>query len=182
MVFKRMYGKSKGMKKLLIGMMVVITQCVWGATDSVLILHTNDLHGHVFPRSGGMAYVKAYLDEQRAARVDTLMLDAGDWCEKGDMVIVLNNCEIGFEAIGRMGFNACVPGNHDLIWGVEVLNQRAKKYNIPLVGLNVLTQEGDPACAGWRMFEVDGVRVAVIGLSVSYGDRKTGLPRTATNR
>lgn len=147
-----------------------------GATDTVLLLHTNDLHGNARVRhggQGGMPFVAAYAKKMRAERPDVLFLDGGDWTEKGDLFTEKNRCEAGFEAIGRLKYDACVPGNHDFPWGMEKLRQRAVEYGIPMLLLNALDGSGKPIFAGSRIIDVDGVKVGVIGLSINYKDTKS---------
>jgi len=71
--------KVRGVAVVLIG--VVGSVCpAQGATDTVLILHTNDFHDHIRPgydRVGGMAYVAGYIGAARRGRDDVLVLDAG---------------------------------------------------------------------------------------------------------
>jgi 2',3'-cyclic-nucleotide 2'-phosphodiesterase (5'-nucleotidase family) len=56
-----------------------------------------------------------------------------------------------------------------LVWGADYLAERAAKYNIPVCALNVHIPEGEDPFGTSRHFDVDGVKVSVIGLSIPYG-------------
>ena len=95
---------------------------------TLLILHTNDLHDHIRPGYegiGGMPYVAGYIKQVRRERRDVLLLDAGDVSEKGDMVADKTDSAIMYEAMGRIGYDAIAPGNHDLDHGVARVREWA---------------------------------------------------------
>lgn len=135
---------------------------------TVLILHTNDFHDHARPGyegQGGLPYVAGYLRGVRAKRGDTLLLDAGDVREKGDWVGYLTEGQLMFEAMGRIGYDAVVPGNHDVKVSMEHLDQCQEWLGVPFICANILNPDGTPRYLPSRIFEVNGVRLGVIGLT-----------------
>lgn len=145
----------------------------WAATDTVLILHTNDLHDRLLPNSsgqGGLPYVAAAVQQVRRERRDVLVLDAGDVVEKGDMVSVVTQGAVMYEAMQRVGYDAAVPGNHDFTYGLDRLVSNARLVGIPFLCANPSAARGNPAFEPSRVFEVDGVKVGVIGLSALNQD------------
>ena len=146
-------------------------QC-WGypVTDTLLILHTNDLHDHIrsgYDGVGGMAYVSGYIRSVKASRPDTLLLDGGDVMEKGDMAAFRTKSAIMYEAMGRIGYDAGAIGNHDIAYGLEHLAAcEALAPDFVLLCLNILGDDGQPLFAPSKIFDVDGVRVGVIGVTV----------------
>ena len=91
---------------------------------TLVLLHTNDLHDHLradYDGSGGLAYVSGYIRSVKASRPDVLTLDAGDLMEKGDLVGFRTRSSITCEAMGRVGYDAFSPGNHDTAYGDEHL-------------------------------------------------------------
>ncbi|MCX7015024.1 MAG: metallophosphoesterase, partial [Candidatus Sumerlaeota bacterium] len=109
-------------------------------TGTLLVLHTNDIHDIIKPQAdnplGGMAYISGYVHQMRQKRPDTLMLDAGDLMQKGDTLGPASKGEAPYRALGAIGCDCTVPGNHDFAYGVD-----AFRNNIQLAGLNAI-------CAG----------------------------------
>jgi 2',3'-cyclic-nucleotide 2'-phosphodiesterase (5'-nucleotidase family) len=151
-------------------------------TDTILILHTNDIHAHLradYDGSGGLPYVSGYINQQRAERTDILVLDAGDVAEKGDLVAFATDCELVYEAMGRVGFDAGAPGNHDHDFGVPQLHRFAELADpMRMLCINLVDEDGVPEFPPSSIFEVDGVRVGVIGMIVPRDEY--GLDREAT--
>lgn len=146
-------------------------------TRSLLILHTNDLHDHVRPGQaglGGLPYLAGYAAQERAKRNDILLLDAGDVTEKGDMVAFATQSRVTYEAMGRMNYDAAVPGNHDFSLGMEHLDAcRALLGETAYLCVNCLDAAGKPRWEASRVFEVNGLRVGVIGATVQTGKGST---------
>ncbi|MGH8021139.1 MAG: bifunctional metallophosphatase/5'-nucleotidase [Opitutaceae bacterium] len=140
-----------------------------GATGRVLILHTNDLHDHLrpgFEGQGGLPYVSGYIQQVRARRHDILLLDAGDVAEKGDLVAKKTHHLMTYEAMRRIGYDAVTIGNHDDDAGRDGLRLYEEALGQPLLCLNLIEQGGTPAFTPSRTFNIDALRVAVIGMIV----------------
>jgi len=156
---------------------------VFGDTDTLLILHTNDIHDHLRPGYegvGGMPYVSGYISQVKAQRDDTLVLDGGDVTEKGDMVAFMTKSELTFEAMGRIGYDACAVGNHDFDQGVDHLRKcRALAQGMSLLCINWIRDDGTPEFPPSRVFDVDGVNVGVIGVTVPQDVKCLNLEETA---
>jgi 2',3'-cyclic-nucleotide 2'-phosphodiesterase (5'-nucleotidase family) len=147
-------------------------------TRTVLILHTNDIHDHVRPGyrgQGGLPYIASYVRSVRAERDDVLLLDAGDVREKGDWVAHLTRGRLIFEAMGKIGYDAVAPGNHDIKDGMEHLDQCEAWLGQPFLCANILTADGSPRYRPSRVFEVNGVRMGVIGLT--RADKGEAIPK-----
>lgn len=140
-------------------------------TDTVLLLHTNDIHDNLRAlggRWGGLVYVSGYLHRARAQRPDVLALDAGDICEKGDMLGVVSEGRMTHRAVAAAGFDAGAPGNHEGAYGVARWKASVDEARFPAVACNVVYQDDNtPVVPAFREFTVDGVRVGVIGLGNS---------------
>lgn len=160
------------MHKNLIGWLLglALIQSVPGRTDTVVILHTNDIHAHLradYDGSGGLSFVSGTIARQRSQRPDILVLDAGDVAEKGDLVAFATDCEIVYEAMGRIGYDAGAPGNHDHDFGLPQLKRFAElAAPMQMLCINLVDEAGAPAFAPSTVFDVDGVRVGVIGMIV----------------
>lgn len=153
-------------------------------TRTLLILHTNDIHDHVRPGTGGtggLPYIGGYVAQERAKRADVLLLDAGDVTEKGDMVAFATQSNATYEAMGRMKYDAAVPGNHDFSRGMECMDaHRALLGGTAYLCINCLDAAGKTHWDASHVFEVNGLRVGVIGATTETDKGKTlGLDATA---
>jgi len=143
-------------------------------TRTVLILHTNDLHDHVRPgqeNRGGMPYVSGYIKSVKSQRQDVLLLDAGDVTEKGDMVAFKTDSDIMYQTMGKIGYSATIPGNHDLDHGIAQLHTwAALAPGMTMLCLNYLDKDAKPCFTPSKIFEVNGIKVGVIGLTILKGN------------
>ncbi len=142
-------------------------------TKSVLILHTNDLHARIRPGNdglGGMPYVSGYIHQVREQRQDVLVLDAGDVTEKGDMLSYMTHNTVMYEAMNEAGYDAATPGNHDMRDPLYLGDGVKAAPKVSFICLNCIQKDGMPRFEPSKIFTVNGVRVAVIGLTVKTGD------------
>jgi len=156
---------------------------------SLLILHTNDIHDHLRPDYdgvGGIPYVSGFVREIRSQRNDVLVLDAGDIAEKGDLVARKTGSELTFEALSRVGYHAWTPGNHDHDFGIEALHKFEEISGIDLLCINLLKEDGSPEFNPSNIFNINGVKVGVIGairprnaLSLDWDDTALAMSQEA---
>ena len=141
-----------------------------GETDTVLILHTNDIHDHLRPDYdgvGGLPFVSGYIKRVRALRDDVLVLDAGDVAEKGDMVAFETQSELVYEAMGGIGYHAGAPGNHEHDFGIPKLRKyESLAAGMKMLCINLIKDDGTPEFPPSAVFDIGGVKVGVIGLIV----------------
>ncbi|HPO14045.1 MAG TPA: metallophosphoesterase [Candidatus Hydrogenedentes bacterium] len=152
-------------------------------TRTLLILHTNDLHDHIragYDGIGGMAYISGYIKQVAEARKDVLILDAGDVMDKGDMVSFRSKSRLMYEALGQIGYSAVTIGNHDADYGPKYLRQcQTLVPGTALLCLNWRDEEGNAYFPASKVFDVQGIKVAVIGLTRPkqgefFGEQETG--------
>ncbi len=155
-------------------------------TGRIVILHTNDLHGAVYPadvrgpdgkvtgRRGGLpaalAYVKQVRAEARRAGDEVFLIDAGDFFQgtpEGD----LPEGRLFIHLMNLAGYDFLVPGNHDFDQGPATTEALARRARFPFVCANVF-REG-PArvrpdwVQPWVLQEAHGLRLAFVGLITS---------------
>ncbi len=168
------------LKQALAGMLLVAVtvSCAHRSTDTVLILHTNDIHGHIREGAdgvGGMARVGGYIRQVTAKRPDTLLLDGGDVNNKGDMLPGVTKGRALYQIMGMIGYDATVPGNHEFYYGSAHTVDLAQGATFPSLCLNAFDESGKPLLSGSQIFDVDGMKVGVIGLTVKRSEETLTL-------
>jgi len=137
-------------------------------TDTILILHTNDMHSHFVPGDddvGGMARIAGYVDRERSRRPDVLYLDAGDGVA-GTPVSSRFEGRPVFTVMNTMGVDAFAVGNHEFDHGWARIEEYRRLAAFPLLSANVTGPDGRLiGDLAWKLFDVDGVRVGVIGVT-----------------
>lgn len=138
-----------------------------GALDgSIVILHTNDVHGAI----GGYARVAALKDDYEAKGAYVLLLDAGDFIQ-GSPAVSTSEGAAAVELMNLTGYDAAVPGNHEFDYGYDNLAALAREADFPILGGNI-RYSGETPFADQALFQApDGTLVGVFGLTT---------PETAT--
>ena len=148
---------------------------------SITILHTTDLHGHILPADisypkeeagsdlGGLARCASAIKKIRAETPNCLWVDDGDTIQ-GTAASFMSGGLMMIRALNHLHCDAWVLGNHEFDWGLEKLARCVEASRAPVLAANIRCDAMvPPAIAGnLRPFfvkEVDGVRVAVIGLT-----------------
>jgi len=169
--------------RLIVALALVVAGIAWAETDTVLLLHTNDLHDHIRPDydgDGGLTYVSGYIQREKATRDDVLVLDGGDVMEKGDLVAYRTQSRLMFEAMGRIGYDAVSPGNHDDAYGLDhYVACDALAPDMAILCINLFDEDGGLLFPASKVFDVDGVRVGVIGANRPRDEQSLTLEETA---
>ena len=133
---------------------------------TIIILHTNDVHGGIAGYAKVAALKKSY--EEKDAFV--LLVDAGDHIQ-GDPVVSVSEGATAIELMNLAGYDVSTLGNHEFDYGYENMKKLAEAADYPIVAANVL-YEGKVAFEDNKTFETpDGVKIGVFGLDT---------PETAT--
>lgn len=162
--------------------------------DYVLdILHTNDVHSRIQSVNkynstcavedeaegkcfGGMARIKARIDERRAAlaqdNANVLVLDAGDQFQ-GSLFYTTYKGEVAAELLNMIRPDAMAVGNHEFDDGAETLSKFVDKAEFPVISANTsayfepLLKDKLP---GYVIVEKGGEKIGIV--SVVAADTK----------
>jgi 5'-nucleotidase / UDP-sugar diphosphatase len=152
------------------------------APGQLLLLHTNDLHGHFLPGQakwldgqpeiGGMLELDAWVRglEAEHSPEDVLLLDGGDLLSGTPLTDILVRGARGgamLEFMELVGYDAWVVGNHEFDKGYDNIATLVAESSIPVVSANLDAPDGSgPAIPGLRdsvVRLVNGLKVGIIG-------------------
>ena len=146
------------------------TQPAADTTYAITILHTNDHHGRFWQNGDGeygMAARKTVVDtiraEVAAAGGYSLLLDGGD-VNTGVPESDLQDAVPDFKGMNLLGYDAMAVGNHEFDRSPAVLAMQRKLAAFPMLSANIYRQ-GARAFDAYKLFNLGGVRVAVLGLT-----------------
>ncbi len=142
------------------------------------ILHTNDLHG-IFTEeefymikkehiTAGFIKIAEEIEKVRSEFKNVILLDAGDTIH-GTPLMFLHKGEPIIKVMNEIKYDAWTVGNHEFDWGKDVLEQRIKEAQFPVLGANILDKDGNV----WNGLQpyiikiIDNIRVGIIGISTT---------------
>ncbi len=141
-------------------------------TKSLRIIGTSDLHGKFIPwdyalnaasTSGSVAQLATAVAAYRTD--NTLLVDAGDTIQDNSADIFLDeDVHPMIQAINALNYDVWVTGNHEYNYGMDVTKKTIADCTAKVLTGNVYDENGEAIADGYTIFDVDGVRVAVIGM------------------
>ena len=148
------------------------TDAISADAVEIQILATSDLHGKFVPydyalnaesTGGSVAQIATFINEVR--NDNTLVIDCGDTVQG-------NSAELFFEddihpmiqGLNLMNYDIWVSGNHEFNYGVDTLKGLVEDFNGDFLCGNVYDASGAALGAGYVIKEIEGVKVAVIGM------------------
>jgi 5'-nucleotidase len=126
------------MKKLFFACLSVVLMTACTPADHLTILHTNDTHSQVEPKSndlGGYARRMGLINQERQKDPNLLLVDAGDFCQ-GTPYFNVYKGRVEIDAMNRMGYDVATLGNHEFDNGVDTLAAVLKTARFPIVCAN----------------------------------------------
>ncbi len=146
------------------------------------ILHTNDHHGRFWQNKRGeygMAARKTLIDQIRqqvAQQQGHVMLFSGGDINTGVPESDMQDAEPDFKGMTKIGYDAMAIGNHEFDNPLEVLKKQSQWADFPFLAANIYDKNtGKRLFDAYKVFEKDGVKIAVIGLTTE-DTQKIGNP------
>lgn len=136
------------------------------------VLHTNDNHGRFWHNADGeygMAARKTLIDQLRAEVTaeggEVLLLSGGD-INTGVPESDLLDAEPDFVGMSHIQYDAMAVGNHEFDNPRDVLEKQRAWASFPMLSANIYEKDsGERLFKPYEIFDVNGVKVAVIGLT-----------------
>ena len=126
------------MKHTFFSLFVAVMAVACTAPDHLTILHTNDTHSQIEPKSnnqGGYARRMGLIEQERKVDKNLLLLDAGDFCQ-GTPYFNIYKGRVEIDAMNKMGYDAGTLGNHEFDNGLDTLAKILKLAKFPFVCAN----------------------------------------------
>lgn len=160
------------MKKLLLILVLLFPLVV--SAKTLVIFHTSDTHGFFYPQNkiGGFAALKNVINHEKKP---FLLLDSGDFAN-GTAEAKFSRGAKAVQLMNAVGYSAVTIGNHEFDFkdaGITALIQESK-FSILAANLREKATGLLPAgVQAARVFNVDGIKVAVIGLANNHPSQPT---------
>lgn len=155
---------------LLTAVMVAMISCD-EPSERLTILHTNDTHSQIEPKSnnlGGYARRMGIIAQERMADSELLLVDAGDFSQ-GTPFFNFFHGRVEIDALNRMGYDAATLGNHEFDNGLDTLAMLLRKANFPVVCANY-DCTGTPIeglVLPYTIVHKNGHKVGIFGIGVN---------------
>lgn len=157
--------------------------CAAGQKEEIRItvVATSDIHGNFFSydyakgteTKGGWARVQTYLQQWDEKRKNDglILLDCGDILQGSPATYYYNfvdtlSTHLCADILNYMGYDAVVPGNHDIETGHSVYDRWAGQCRMPVLSANIINKGTGKAYfkKPYTIIERQGIRIAVLGM------------------
>ncbi|GGO74253.1 bifunctional UDP-sugar hydrolase/5'-nucleotidase UshA [Bowmanella pacifica] len=136
------------------------------------ILHTNDHHGRFWRNDQGeygMAARQTLIEQIRQEVADaggSVLLFSGGDINTGVPESDMQQAKPDFLGMRLLGYDAMALGNHEFDNPLEVIEQQRQWAGFPMLSANIYGRKtGQRRYQAYQMFERQGVRIAVFGLT-----------------
>jgi 5'-nucleotidase len=172
----------------------------WKDAVPLQFLNVSDWHAQLDPLNvtgvgnvGGAAQLSTYFKLDRMLNPNTLTITAGDAYGAAPPLSSFFEERPAVEAMNLMGFDVDTFGNHNFDRGIGHLQQMIDLADFQYVSANLRNRDDNlTGVKDWEMFDVGGVKVAVVGLTNpeaptlvfpgSFGTIEVTDPVAAANR
>jgi 5'-nucleotidase len=165
---------------------------------AVKLVAFNDFHGNLEAPAGsvtvdgesvdagGVAFMKAYIDELRDVQPNTIVVSAGDLVGASPLVSSVFHDEPTIEAMNELGLAILSVGNHEFDAGWQELlrlqnggchpetgcqaSESFKGANFSYLAANVISEDGKTLLPAYQVEQFDGVPVGFMGLTLEGTD------------
>jgi len=147
-------------------------------TTNIQILMTSDVHGMLVPwdyaldspnTKGSLSQISTAVKQYR--NKNTLLIDCGDIIQGNYADYLAKDPKKAkypthpmIEALNKMKYDVFVTGNHEFNFTTDYLKSQISKFNGTVLCGNVFSPEGEQLADAYKIFNIGGVKVGVIGM------------------
>jgi 2',3'-cyclic-nucleotide 2'-phosphodiesterase / 3'-nucleotidase len=142
----------------------------------ISILYTSDVHGQLTAthyasntqKNMGLVRLPAYL---KTFDHPTLLLDNGDVLQGSVLLDYARQNHHDFPVapvMNHLNYQAMTLGNHDFNYGLDFLTSFTEFLHFPVLCANVVNNQGHPVFKTHEIFEIDDLKIGVMGLITQY--------------
>lgn len=145
----------------------------------IVIIATSDVHGNLWgyryeddkeTSNDGLARVASYVREVRQSGSAVLLIDNGDVFQGNILTDDVYNKRLDVVhpvsmALNAMGYEAMTLGNHEFNFGLDLIEKMKQELDFPVLAANASYLDGEPYAEPYVLINVQGIKVAVIGLT-----------------
>jgi 5'-nucleotidase/UDP-sugar diphosphatase len=149
--------------------------------QTLVIVHTNDLHGHPLkftyqgiPDVGGLPAIATVVQQVRARYKNVLLLDAGD-VNTGRAESTFFKAVPDIVGYNYLGYDAMTLGNHEFDNPLDILRKQERMARFPFLAANIRTSQGDRLVRPYVVKRFNGFKVAIFGLTLKE-TKEIGYP------
>lgn len=148
------------------------------------IISFNDFHGSLKEGSKELGYAKfvAAINAEKEANPNTIVVSAGDNFQGSAMSNLTYGAPVN-EMMNTLDVVASAVGNHEFDWGVDQITKWQENATYTFLASNIYDKEtNEPVtwAKPYKFVEVDGVKIALIGLSTLETAYKTKAENVKT--
>jgi len=183
--------QAKRFQSLVIWLLVIIWNLVLGAWNlaayakEITILYTGNTHAMLYPchcpiePDGGLARRAAFVKGLRRNNPRLLLLDTGNSFAGGlsdvntqNTQLDMQRSQISLKAMELMQYDASGIGEDEFNFGADFLRNKIKESTVPFLSTNISPLAGLAGAKPYLIKEIDGVKIAIIGLTSLSAARK----------
>ncbi len=167
------------MEPFLLAMMIVSSWMLSSADSSegttrVTILATTDLHGRIYAHDyatdsgdsdAGLAKIQTLVKLERAKNPNTILMDCGDTTQDNSAELFMNDpIHPMIDAMNTMEYDTWTIGNHEFNFDKSFIDNNITTFKNTVLAANVYKEDGTRYVEPYKIIEIDGVRIAIVGL------------------
>ncbi|MEI7473155.1 MAG: bifunctional UDP-sugar hydrolase/5'-nucleotidase [bacterium] len=156
------------------------------ANQTLIILHTNDIHGRLAPidysekliNVGGQARRNSIIKKIKSENKNVLVLDGGDIAQ-GSLYYSFYGPIPNIEYMNNAGYDASAVGNHEFDRGINDFQSSIKCAKFPFLASNLhfkKHKELNCLIKDYLIKDVNGFKIGIIGVTTPEFATKTKAP------
>ncbi len=138
-------------------------------TEKIYIIHTNDAFGNISDSAIPYPVFATLLKWNERVNGKALLLDAGNSLTGSDIANMNKGLDVA-TLYQTLGYDAIAPSTAEYVFGIDHLVEAAKiakeQQYLDILAANVTDESGAFLFNPYSIYDIDGYRLAVIGLSL----------------